>query len=202
MIGVHIRLFSYSLWVMVLWSIVWAADRPPVWGLSGPNGSREPVDRSKSASEAVECFPGSPRPAASSGARCTLLIILSTSSIQTYSGNTRSLIARDPFFTYCCTSSAWLRGCGDFLYGGRRGEKRANRQQQHRLRGSVRTVRMWSNFHTKNCMNSYLIQQTNAGKNVHKRLISVEPAFLQIDKIKNKIQVALMWLSSTMHLFL
>lgn len=59
-------------------------------------------------SEAVKCFPVSPRPAASSGARCTLLIILSTSSIQTYSGNTRPLIARDPFFTYCCTSSAGL----------------------------------------------------------------------------------------------
>lgn len=58
-------------------------------------------------SEAVKCFPDSPRPAASSGAHCTLLIILSTSSIQTYSGNTRPLIARDPFFTYCCTSSAW-----------------------------------------------------------------------------------------------
>lgn len=58
-------------------------------------------------SEAVKCFPCSPRPAASSGARCTLLIILSTSSIQTYSGNTRPLIARDPFFIYCCTSSGW-----------------------------------------------------------------------------------------------
>lgn len=71
-------------------------------------------------SEAVKCFPGSPRPAASSGARCTLLIILSTSSIQTYSGNTRPLIARDPFFTYCCTSSAcpvrmWLTF---FMVGG------------------------------------------------------------------------------------
>lgn len=81
-------------------------------------------------SEAVECFPGSPRPAASSGARCTLLIILSTSSIQTYSGNTRPLIARDPFFTYCCTSSArparmWLTF---FMVGG---ERKIKQTEQH-----------------------------------------------------------------------
>lgn len=81
-------------------------------------------------SEAVKCFPGSPRPAASSGARCTLLIILSTSSIQTYSGNTRPLIARDPFFTYCCTSPAWpaRMWLTFFLVGG---EKKIKQTEQH-----------------------------------------------------------------------
>ncbi|MEQ2215115.1 hypothetical protein XENOCAPTIV_027739 [Xenoophorus captivus] len=63
--------------------------------------------------EAVKCFPVSPRPAASSGGRCTLLIILSTSSIQPYSGNTRPLIARDPFFTYCFLFASSAGPCED-----------------------------------------------------------------------------------------
>jgi len=69
------------------------------------------------------------RPAASSGARCALLIILSTSSIQTHSGNTRPLIGRDPLCAYCGTSSArpredvadFLSGCLAAARGGRAG---------------------------------------------------------------------------------
>lgn len=91
-------------------------------------------------SEAVKCFPGSPRPAASSVARCTLLIILSTSSIQTYSGNTRPLIARDPFFTYCCTSSAWpARMWLTFIMVG--GEKKIKQTEQHSRPGVLEKKR-------------------------------------------------------------